>query len=218
MKNETTSTALLYVMWYMPFYTKHRDNIKEYQFNIDNIKRARDAGQFPVLVLEGGEDIHPSIYNERITYSHCGKQPSERDRKEIKAFEQAVKLSVPIFGICRGHQMVAALRGGSLYQDICIELGAYEHETDHRVKVGSFLEKFYNRDVVEQNSLHHQAVKHVPVDAEVAAVHYKDKIIEALVYRKTNTFPPMFTTQWHPERDISLLRFVLEWMQEEVNS
>jgi GMP synthase-like glutamine amidotransferase len=71
------------------------------------------------LILWGGTDIHPSLYNEA---SHTNNEASliisERDLFEWKAIKYCVANQISIIGVCRGAQMLCAYAGGRLYQDV----------------------------------------------------------------------------------------------------
>jgi gamma-glutamyl-gamma-aminobutyrate hydrolase PuuD len=57
-----------------------------------------------VVIFGGGADIDPSTYKEEPgskTYSS-----PEREKKEKKDFELAIKLGKKLVGICRGHQLL----------------------------------------------------------------------------------------------------------------
>lgn len=154
----------------------------------------------PVLLLEGGGDIHPRLYGQENTWSHSAEY---RDFHEIKFYEMAREFNIPIIGICRGHQLVAALNGGTLYQDIYRETG--KHHSGGVVTCSGMLRDWYG-DEFRVNSLHHQAVNRVPDNAVVEAVA-KDGIIEALRYDEER----IYTVQWHPEimGDEELLMHIL---------
>ena len=62
-----------------------------------------------MLILWGGEDISPSIYNQDVVHARAPKSPSIRDQCEITMFKAAVKLGIPIIGVCRGAQLACAL-------------------------------------------------------------------------------------------------------------
>lgn len=72
-----------------------------------------------VLLLGGGEDISPSIYNQSPS-RWCGANdtPSRRDRFELGMYKKAVAAKIPIIGICRGAQLICAASGGSLIQHV----------------------------------------------------------------------------------------------------
>jgi gamma-glutamyl-gamma-aminobutyrate hydrolase PuuD len=72
-----------------------------------------------VLVIWGGGDISPSIYNQKAS-SKTGAtdELSTRDRLEVNLVGEAIKLNMPILGICRGAQLLCAMAGGKLVQHV----------------------------------------------------------------------------------------------------
>lgn len=67
-----------------------------------------------LVVFTGGADINPATYGE---YPHPTTYFDEgRDDREVTDFKVARGLGIPIFGICRGAQLVCSLLGGSLFQ------------------------------------------------------------------------------------------------------
>lgn len=77
-----------------------------------------DLRGFDLIAFGGGEDIHPKLYNHSNVASRVGHDLSRRDIIERAIFTEAVKAGVPMVGICRGAQLVCALSGGSLIQDV----------------------------------------------------------------------------------------------------
>jgi putative glutamine amidotransferase len=81
------------------------------------------------LLIPGGDyDLDPSFYGEN-------KQRETRNTRNLRSdFENALvrelmKLNKPILGICAGEQLLAAMHGGKLIQDIKIFIpNALEHE------------------------------------------------------------------------------------------
>jgi putative glutamine amidotransferase len=149
------------------------------------------------IVFEGGADIQPSLYGEENLYSSCFPA---RDIYEERIYRVGRELGIPMLGICRGHQLMAALAGGALYQDIGKQVGK-GHSYEHLIKLmpdafdvgfDKLMESCPTGSPRIVNSLHHQAVKRVPDDARVLAVH-NDGTPEALVY------PYGMSVQWHPE-------------------
>lgn len=94
-----------------------------------------------VLVLWGGEDIRPALYNHP-RHSSTGRD-SERDVIEWALLQRAIDSDIPIIGICRGAQMLCARAGGSLVQDV------RGHSGHH------FIYTTENKKYVV-NSIHHQ--------------------------------------------------------------
>lgn len=72
------------------------------------------------VVLWGGEDISPFLYGQKASRQFCdaGDTPSKRDLVEWGVMKEAVKLGIPIIGVCRGAQLMCAFDGGTLAQDV----------------------------------------------------------------------------------------------------
>ena len=157
------------------------------------------------FLFTGGADIDPKYYGE-TQKDACGEVEFARDKLESIVMRKALLSNKPIFGICRGLQMINVAMGGTLYQDIPTQL-----ETDvlHRQKEDKyepshpiFVEKdtplfhLVNKDVMLGNSFHHQGIKRLAMGLKVMA-RASDGIIEA-VYAPDKTFLRAY--QWHPER------------------
>lgn len=150
-----------------------------------------------IIVFQGGEDVNPRMYGEDNLYSGFSVY---RDAWEKLCWEVSQELGIPFIGICRGHQLVAALNGGALYQDLYRQLGA-RHSNGHSISFTDTARDEGFFDLMQSNptgspylvnSLHHQAVKRVPECARVLATA-SDNTPEALLY------PNGVTAQWHPE-------------------
>ena len=69
------------------------------------------------FLLTGGHDVSPSVYGEdRLPV--CGVSCEARDRMERLVLDYALRNDKPVLGICRGLQLLNALLGGTLYQDL----------------------------------------------------------------------------------------------------
>lgn len=81
-----------------------------------------------ILVVWGGEDISPSIYNQAAnTKVFASANPSKRDMIETELVREAYKNKIPMIGVCRGAQLMCALFGGKLVQHIT------GHHQDHPI-------------------------------------------------------------------------------------
>lgn len=149
-------------------------------------------------------DITPSFYGQENRKSDsCIEALDEMELRLFNAFSQRNK---PIFGICRGIQLINVALGGTLIQDIPDEVAeltvhdkVYKKETQfHPVKaeVGSLFGQLFGSDFMT-NSYHHQAIKDCGVGL-IPTVVTEDGIIEAVEHESK----PIFATQWHPERMI----------------
>ena len=157
------------------------------------------------LLLTGGDDIDPALYGEEVLNDTLELTPV-RDAVERKVCDLAVKRGLPMFGICRGIQMMNVYFGGSLYQDIPAQIKTEikhsmeppAHSTCHKciVEKDTPLYELFGREQVGVNSHHHQAVKRVAPGFEVMG-RSEDGIIEA-IYDPSKPF--VWGVQWHPER------------------
>lgn len=159
----------------------------------------QDALTCDGLLLPGGGDMDPKFYGQ-ARIPACGEPNLLRDAAEpllLRAFLAADK---PVLGICRGIQVMNAVLGGDLYQDI----KPFEHlpHNDHWAKVhtvtvrrGTLLSRILGQDTVLVNSQHHQAVDRVAPGFTLAALS-EDGIVEA-IEKPDARF--CLGVQWHPE-------------------
>ena len=117
------------------------------------------------LILSGGADINPLwVGEEPSTKLHGINQ--ERDLAELLIARLAYNRQIPMLGICRGIQTLAAAFGGKVSQDIS-DVATVKHSQDadrseptHSVIVenDSVLYSLYGSEKLMVNSFHHQAV------------------------------------------------------------
>ena len=157
------------------------------------------------LVLQGGADVSPSTYGEQpLAPDWAGDRL--RDVYEIELVHEFVEARKPVLGICRGAQLINVAFGGTLYQDIRMQLAesnvhvtdAYErHRHDIRFEPGSGLARLYRgveRPAV--TSIHHQSIKALGRGLRVEAWSEPDGVVEAI---RANGKSYVFAVQWHPE-------------------
>ncbi len=85
---------------------------------------AIELDETDVVLFGGGEDISPSIYNQKPSrYCHASEHLSARDLLEIEVFKRAQTKGAGMLGICRGAQLLCALSGGSLIQHVTYHAG-----------------------------------------------------------------------------------------------
>lgn len=165
----------------------------------DPEQAVQDALTCDGLLLPGGGDMDPKFYGQ-ARIPACGEPNLLRDAAEpllLRAFLAADK---PVLGICRGIQVMNAVLGGDLYQDI----KPFEHlpHNGHWAKVhtvtvrrGTLLSRILGQDIVLVNSQHHQAVDRVAPGFTLAALS-EDGIVEA-IEKPDARF--CLGVQWHPE-------------------
>lgn len=83
------------------------------------------------LIIWGGEDIHPSIYGQpNMGSAVWGDGPSKKDMLEMALVNKAVDIGMPVLGVCRGAQLVCAMAGGKLVQDVSGHGGNHQITTN----------------------------------------------------------------------------------------
>lgn len=157
------------------------------------------------LVLTGGGDINP-LYAGEEPIPQLSEGNSLRDQYDFTLLRLAADRQIPVFGICRGHQVINLAYGGTLYQDICAQRTeptlkhsqeAPRSEGSHTVTIdenSTLYTLLGERAIV--NSFHHQAVKETAPGFRVTAVS-PDGIIEAM--ESAVPYQDIFSVQWHPE-------------------
>ena len=167
-----------------------------------------DAGDCSGLLLPGGCDIDPSLYGEENRGSV--EIDGARDKREMEALRAFISSARPVFGICRGMQMINIAFGGSLLQDIPGHdpIGQTDRQHDSRTTDEILKELYGERFVI--NSCHHQAIDRI--GRGLRAVQWApDGTIEAIRHESL----PIFGVQWHPERitePIDGRRLLARWL------
>ncbi len=158
------------------------------------------------FLITGGPDIDATYFGEN-NLEFSGEISPYRDSLELALIKRAFKLNKPIFGICRGVQVLNVAFGGTLYQDINAQVkndNLIKHSQtapkwyathDVYLEKESKLRGIFNTETIAVNSFHHQAIKDVAKEFVVTAIA-SDGIIEAIEHKNQS-----FTigVQWHPE-------------------
>ena len=168
---------------------------------------ARDYAQWlDGLVMHGGADLSPTSYGEQPLKPEWNgdKVRDDYELDLVRAFGDARK---PVFGICRGLQLINVAHGGTLYQDIATQKPGAQV---HRDAVAYDL-NFHEVDIVPDtrlaqllqgetrhkiNSVHHQGIKDLAPGFQVEAVSPDDGVIEAIRHVGDAWIAAV---QWHPE-------------------
>jgi len=157
------------------------------------------------LILSGGNDINPMLFNEE-PHEYLGEVSPSRDSIELELARRMLKTGKPILGICRGMQVLNVAVGGSVYQDFHkqndgpilqhMQKAPNTHSSHYvQVEKGSLLESIAGSERIQVNSYHHQSVKDVPAAFKVTGVA-SDGIVEAF---ESNDEKFVLGVQWHPE-------------------
>ena len=160
------------------------------------------------LLLTGGEDVYPGWYGKAPQSSRCTGFNLRRDSLEMAAINKAIELGLPVFGICRGQQLLNVYLGGTLIIDIPTDYGQtvthmcrdYLH-CFHEVYVqrNSNLYRITEADSAEVTTNHHQAVDFLSPLLTIGA-RSSDGLIESIEWMHPEGKNFLMGVQWHPER------------------
>jgi putative glutamine amidotransferase len=162
------------------------------------------------VLLPGGIDVDPAAYGERPREG-LKDVDAELDELELGLARAAYERRLPLFGVCRGQQVINVALGGTLYQDLALdrattmahaspkELGRDHIAHEIEITPGSHLHAALGADRLDVNSHHHQAVRRVAPGLRVTALSPKDGIIEGL----ESEDGLVLTIQCHPEEMIA---------------
>lgn len=189
-------TSVGAVPWMVPLLHDDLGTLREIYDRLDGV------------LLAGGVDMDPATYGEERT-ELCGSIDPARDAVELQLARWAIAERKPLFGICRGLQVINVALGGSLYQDVTAQYaGAIRHDyfptagfarehLAHQVSLaeGSRLRRVFERDRILVNSMHHQGIRQLGTGLQVTATA-DDGLIEAVEMPDGHY---LVAVQWHPE-------------------
>lgn len=147
------------------------------------------------ILMSGGGDINPLFVGEEPLPA-LQDVDTLRDRYDLLLIRLASNRQIPLMGICRGHQMLNAVFGGTLYQDIYsqADTDVIKHSQKMAREEVSHTVHLEDGCVIAVNSFHHQAVKDVAPEFVQTAVA-PDGINEGMRHPEKS----VFSVQWHPE-------------------
>lgn len=157
------------------------------------------------LVLTGGGDMDPCFFGEE-PWPENGIIDPHRDSFELEITKLALELEMPVFGICRGIQILNVAAGGTVCQDIQRTIpGAYKHYQEaprwyptHAIEIkrDTLLFNLLATPVFRVNSFHHQMIAKT-ADGFIISARAGDGVIEAIERIDKNSFA--MGVQFHPE-------------------
>ncbi len=156
--------------------------------NLSNIPDFITEMGIDSIILSGGDDI--------------GKHPL-RDKTEKQIIEFAIKSRLPIFGVCRGMQILNNYFNGSLNHNSRNHVGK-------RHLLALINKKFVENlgmDSIDVNSFHNNIIneKDLGSDLNAFAIFEEDKTIEGFFHNDL----PIVGVMWHLERDSNPINEVL---------
>jgi putative glutamine amidotransferase len=184
------------VPWMIPLFDDDPDTLRCMYEQLDGI------------FVAGGIDIDPAQYGAP-RHQLTGRPDPARDRVEMLLVRWAMEDGKPVFGVCRGAQIINVVSGGTLFQDIADELpaaakhdffptGGYARDyLAHTARLApeSRLSAIFGDGRIEVNSMHHQSVRELGEGLRATA-HAEDGVIEAV---EGTGDAWVVGVQWHPE-------------------
>jgi gamma-glutamyl-gamma-aminobutyrate hydrolase PuuD len=155
------------------------------------------------LLLIGGADVEPAFYGAFPHPATDGTRPA-RDRHERRLFEAAMTRGLPVLGVCRGAQLMAAALGGTLHQHLPELLGHDGHRpepgvfgtTTVRTLPGSLTAHVLGTEA-KVPCYHHQGLDAIPSPL-IATAWADDGLVEAVEIAGADW---VLGVQWHPEEN-----------------
>jgi putative glutamine amidotransferase len=168
------------------------------------------------VLLTGGEDVHPVLYDQKMPQRLrkkclCTPDGGARDLRELMLVDEVFRQRKPLLAICRGHQILNVALGGTLIADLPTQRPeALNHRRmerrsakvhDVQLTPGGLLAKITRKRVLGVNSTHHQAVDR-PAEILAVAGRSADGVIESMQLKPAaaRLLPFLLSVQFHPER------------------
>jgi putative glutamine amidotransferase len=174
------------------------------------------------LVLCGGVDVDPARYGEEVLPDGEVEIDAARDVLEWDLLAAARAARLPVWGICRGIQVLNVFLGGSLWQDLPSQRPSeVEHSVPepadslaHPVRVlgtETRLGDLLSRDTPLVNSRHHQAIQRL-APGLVPVAESPDGLVEAAVLGGDEGERWwVHAVQWHPENLVAMAQHRALW-------
>ena len=148
--------------------------------NLKNLNEFLFTSNLDGIILSGGDNI--------------GKNP-ERDRSENTIIEFSLKQKIPIFGVCRGMQIINNYFGGS----INVNSTTNHVKNSHDVQIiNSKFSGIIGKSSLNVNSYHNNTIttEILGENLEPFAISDNDNTVEGFFHTKL----PIVGVMWHPER------------------
>jgi putative glutamine amidotransferase len=161
------------------------------------------VGRADGLLLSGGPDVDPYRYGQ-WPHPDLGAVDPERDAFELALYEAARAQGKPVFGVCRGIQVINVAEGGTLHQHLPALGGPLQHSQrdpggrpHHTLALtaGSAIQGAFGAAEALVNTYHHQGLDRLGAGLRATA-HAEDGLVEAV---EGTSGAWLLGVQWHPE-------------------
>lgn len=152
-----------------------------------------EENEIEILLITGGDDLI-------IDHENAIKEKEYREITENSLIEKAINLNMPIFGICRGFQLINKYFGGSITFNLNeqSENDINHVNCNHEVMLVEPFKSMIGQSLISVNSYHNHFVKQDQLASclKSFAISTNDNFVEGFVHNKL----PIIAVQWHPER------------------
>lgn len=159
----------------------------------------KDVEEYDGLLLPGGGDVDPKLFGQLpVRDAEMQQLTPELDRIQLSILKAFCQYQKPVFGICKGMQLINIAFGGDMIQHLPTA-AAHDwrgHDQIHAVKneKDSLVYERYGEEMLV-NSAHHQGV-----DISGRGIRYVQYAPDGVVEGLQHEFLPVYGVQWHPER------------------
>lgn len=158
------------------------------------------------LILSGGGDVDPRHFGAELSGAELEQIDPARDELELNLARAALARDIPVFGICRGCQVLNVAAGGGMIQHFDGHRSPKESTAYHDVVVEpqTHFHQIVGQDQLAVNTFHHQGMDRAsiaPLFQPAAVAHPDSWLVEAY---ESQAHRWVIGVQWHPERVFEL--------------
>lgn len=158
------------------------------------------------LILSGGGDVDPKYFGAELSGAEVESIDHPRDELEINLAQAALETDIPLFGICRGCQVLNVAAGGGMIQHFDGHRSPKDATAFHDVLVTpqSRFHQIVGEESFAVNTFHHQGMDRssiAPLFTPSAIAAPDQWLVEAY---ESPTHNWVVGVQWHPERTFEL--------------
>jgi putative glutamine amidotransferase len=159
------------------------------------------------LILSGGGDVHPRHFGQPLAGAETETIDEKRDELEMELAQASLAADLPLFGICRGCQVLNVAAGGSMIQHLDGHRSPPNGPTSfHAVAINpsSRLAGVVGAAMLPVNTFHHQGMDQpslAPLFVPAAWAQSDGWLVEAYESQQHRW---VLGVQWHPERSFEL--------------
>lgn len=163
-------------------------------------------GSLDGLILSGGGDVAPHRFGQELQGAEPENIDPLRDELELNLARAALEMDLPVFGICRGCQVLNVAAGGSMVQHFDGHRSPKDSTAYHEIHIApaSRLRQIVGEDTLTVNTFHHQGIDHATIAPLFQPAAYADPDAWLIEAYESPRHRWVVGVQWHPERTFEL--------------